>query len=160
MLWNWKEWNAVLIFQPHSIFWLEIFLLQNIIIIILRSSKMTLTTISATWWKLRAYHAQIQTERSHETLYKTISDSLLRFLGSFLNQLPDLRVTFLESVGNFGGPGSCFMFDEFASKIKVPIILKTTQWNYQLRKQNWLVCELVNMCYSKQSYPLRKQRMD
>ena len=49
------------------------------------------------------------------------------FLGSFLNQLPDPGVTFLESVGNFEVPGSCFMFDEFALKIKVSIVLKTTQ---------------------------------
>ena len=37
---------------------------------------------------------------------------------------------------------SAFMFIVFAFKIKLLIILKMTQWNYQLRKQNWPVCEL------------------
>ena len=37
---------------------------------------------------------------------------------------------------------SAFMFTVFAFKIKLSIILKVTQWNYQLRKQNWPVCEL------------------
>ena len=39
---------------------------------------------------------------------------------------------FLESPDNFSGPKSCFMFAVFAFKIKVSIILKTIQWNYQL----------------------------
>ena len=32
------------------------------------------------------------------------------------------------------------MFAAFAFKIKVLIIVKMIQWNYQLAKQNWLVC--------------------
>ena len=39
---------------------------------------------------------------------------------------------FLETPDNFSGPKSCFMFALFAFKIKVSIILKTIQWNYQL----------------------------
>ena len=39
---------------------------------------------------------------------------------------------FLESPDNFSGPKSCFMFAVFAFKIKVSIILKTIEWNYQL----------------------------
>ena len=34
------------------------------------------------------------------------------------------------------------MFAVFAFKINVSIILKIIQWNYQLTKENWLVCEL------------------
>ena len=49
---------------------------------------------------------------------------------------------FLESPGNFSGPENCFMFAMFTFKIKVSIILKMKQKNYQLTKQNWLVCEL------------------
>ena len=33
-----------------------------------------------------------------------------------------------------------FKFAAFAFKIKVSIILKMIQWNYQLTKQHWLVC--------------------
>ena len=39
---------------------------------------------------------------------------------------------FLESPDNFSGPKTCFMFAVFVFKIKVSIILKTIQWNYQL----------------------------
>ena len=46
---------------------------------------------------------------------------------------------FLQSPGNFSGPESCFVF---AFKIKVSIILKITQWNYQLSKQFGVVCGL------------------
>ena len=42
---------------------------------------------------------------------------------------------FLQSPGNFSGPESCFVFAVFAFKIKVSIILKITQWNYQILKQ-------------------------
>ena len=49
---------------------------------------------------------------------------------------------FLESPDNFLGPKSCFIFAVFAFKIKVSIILKMIQWNYQLMKQNWPVSEL------------------
>ena len=38
------------------------------------------------------------------------------------------------------GPESCCMFIVFTMRIKVSIILKMIQWNYQLTKQNWLVC--------------------
>ena len=34
------------------------------------------------------------------------------------------------------------MFAVFALKIKVSIILKMTQWNFELTKQTWPVCEL------------------
>ena len=46
---------------------------------------------------------------------------------------------FLESPGNYSGPESCFVFVAFTFKIKVLIILKIREWNYQLTKQNWLV---------------------
>ena len=49
---------------------------------------------------------------------------------------------FLQTPGNFSGRESCFVFAVFAFKIKVSIILKTTQWNYQLSKQFGVVCEL------------------
>ena len=52
------------------------------------------------------------------------------------------RGQFIESPDNFSGPKSCFMFALFTFKIKVSIILKMIQWDYQLTKQNWLVCEL------------------
>ena len=47
---------------------------------------------------------------------------------------------FLESPGNFSDPESCFVFAVFTFKIKASIIMKRIQWNYQLTKQNWLVC--------------------
>jgi len=50
------------------------------------------------------------------------------------------RGPFIESPDNSSGPKSPFAL--FAFKIKVSIILKMIQWNYQLTKQNWLVCEL------------------
>ena len=43
---------------------------------------------------------------------------------------------------NFWGPKSTFMFIAFAFKIKISIIWKMTQWNYQLTKENWPVFEL------------------
>ena len=60
--------------------------------------------------------------------------------------------TFLENQDNFSGPKSCSMFAVFAFKIKVSIILKMMHWNYQLTKQNWLVCELGSLLlYSSHS---------
>ena len=56
--------------------------------------------------------------------------------GACANKTWDL---FLQSPGNFSGPESCFVF---AFKIKVSIILKITQWNYQLSKQFGVVCGL------------------
>ena len=47
---------------------------------------------------------------------------------------------FLESPGTFSGPESYFVFVMFAFKIKVLIILKIIQWNYQFRsKIDWFV---------------------
>ena len=47
---------------------------------------------------------------------------------------------FLESLDNFSGSESCFVFVVFAFKIKVSIILKIIQWTYQLRRKNdWCV---------------------
>ena len=43
--------------------------------------------------------------------------------------------------GSFLGSESYFMFAVFTFKIKASRILTMTQWNYQLTKQNWLVCE-------------------
>ena len=48
---------------------------------------------------------------------------------------------FLESPGSFLGLESYFVFAVFTFKIKASRILTMTQWNYQLTKQNWLVCE-------------------
>ena len=55
------------------------------------------------------------------------------------------RGPFLECPGNFSGLESCFMFTVYAFKIKVSIILKMIQWNYQLTKQNWPVCVLLSV---------------
>ena len=44
-----------------------------------------------------------------------------------------------RSPDNYSGPESCFVFVAFTFKIKVLIILKIREWNYQLTKQNWLV---------------------
>ena len=49
-----------------------------------------------------------------------------------LHLLSGLGPVSRESPDNFSGPKSCFMFAVFAFKIKVSIILKTIQWNYQL----------------------------
>ena len=47
---------------------------------------------------------------------------------------------FLESLDNFSGSESCFVFVVFAFKIKVSIILKIIQWTYQLRRKiDWCV---------------------
>ena len=54
----------------------------------------------------------------------------------------DFRDPFLQSPDYFLGLKSCFMFVVFQFKIKVSIILKMIQRNYQLTKQNWPVCEL------------------
>ena len=43
---------------------------------------------------------------------------------------------FLESLDNFSGSESCFVFVVFAFKIKVSIILKIIQWTYQLTKKH------------------------
>ena len=51
-------------------------------------------------------------------------------------QLSGPRGPFHESPDNFSGLKSCFTF---AFRIKVSIILKTIQWNYNLTKQNWAV---------------------
>ena len=56
------------------------------------------------------------------------------------------RGLFLERFGNFSGPESYFVFTVFTFKIKVSIILKMIQRNYQLTKQNWLICELRWNC--------------
>ena len=48
---------------------------------------------------------------------------------------------FLESPRIFSGSKNCFIFAVFAFKTIVSIILKI-QWNYQLTKRNWQVCEL------------------
>jgi len=53
---------------------------------------------------------------------------------------------FLERPGKFSGPESYFVFTVFTFRIKISIILKMIQWNYQLTKQNWLVCELLWNC--------------
>ena len=52
------------------------------------------------------------------------------------------RGHFLESPGNVSDLESCLCLPGLhSSKIKVSIILKIIQWNYQLTKQSWLVCE-------------------
>ena len=48
--------------------------------------------------------------------------------------------------GYFSGPESYFVCTVFTFKIKVWIILKMIQWNYQFTKQNWLDCELLWNC--------------
>ena len=52
----------------------------------------------------------------------------------------EIRWLFLESLGNFSGRKAVIVFVVFAFKIKVSIILKIIKQNYQLMKQNWLVC--------------------
>ena len=47
---------------------------------------------------------------------------------------------FLESLDHFSGPKSAFVFTVFAWDQSFNN-LKMTQWNYQLTKQNWPVCE-------------------
>ena len=62
----------------------------------------------------------------------------------------DLCVTYpnlASPTGNIFARGllivqNCFVFVVFSSKIKVSIILKIIQWNYQLMEQNWLACRL------------------
>ena len=49
---------------------------------------------------------------------------------------------FSKGPGNISGLESCFVFPMFTFKIKVSIILKMIQSNYQSTKQNWPVCEL------------------
>ena len=49
---------------------------------------------------------------------------------------------FLESPDNFLGPESCFRCAVFAFNIKISVVLKIIQWNYQLTKQKWLISEL------------------
>ena len=61
----------------------------------------------------------------------------------YIFALFDFRDPFLKSPDYFLGLKSCFMFVVFQFKIKVSIILKMIQRNYQLTKQNWLVCETV-----------------
>ena len=53
-----------------------------------------------------------------------------------------VRSLLIKIPANFSGPESRFMFAVFTFKIKVLMVLKMTQWNYQLTKQIWLVCEL------------------
>ena len=48
-------------------------------------------------------------------------------------------LVFLESPGNYSGQESCFVFVAFTFKIKVLIMLKIREWNYQLTEQNLLV---------------------
>ena len=60
----------------------------------------------------------------------------------YILALFDFRDPFLKSP-YFLGLKTCFMFVVFQFKIKVSIILKMIQRNYQLTKQNWLVCETV-----------------
>ena len=61
----------------------------------------------------------------------------------------------LESPVNLSGPKSCFAFVVFAFKIKVSIILKIIQWNYQLTKHNWLVCALGTVLLIQQVWILK-----
>ena len=77
--------------------------------------------------------------------YSVVQFSEGLLLQSTICRSPSLFQTwglFLESSYNFLGPKSCFMCAVFAFKIKVSIILKMIQWKYQLKKQNWPVCEL------------------
>ena len=77
--------------------------------------------------------------------YSVVQFSEGLLLQSTICHSPSLFQTwglFLESSYNFLGPKSCFMCAVFAFKIKVSIILKMIQWKYQLKKQNWPVCEL------------------
>ena len=53
---------------------------------------------------------------------------------------------FLEIPGNVSGPKGCFMFAMFVFRIKVLVILKMKQWNYQLTNQNWPVLS-SKLCY-------------
>ena len=64
------------------------------------------------------------------------------FVASISDTLPGL---FLESSVGFSGPESCFRFAVFTFKMKVSIILTMIQRNYQLTRQNRLVCELGTM---------------
>ena len=43
-----------------------------------------------------------------------------------------VRSLLIKIPANFSGPESCFMFAVFTFKIKVLMVLKMTQWNYQL----------------------------
>ena len=52
-------------------------------------------------------------------------------------------------------PKSCFMFAVFAFNIKVSIILKMIEWKYQLKKQNWPVCELGTVLYYSTSFDFK-----
>ena len=75
--------------------------------------------------------------------YWTGLDSFFRLFRVVKN---GARGLFLDRSGNFSGPESYFVCTVFTFKIKVWIILKMIQWNYQLTKQNWLDCELLWNC--------------
>ena len=60
----------------------------------------------------------------------------------YINSTVLSRGLFLERPGDFSGPESGFVFAMFTFRIKVSIILKMIQWNYQSTRQNWVVCEL------------------
>ena len=61
----------------------------------------------------------------------------------YIFALFDFGDPFLKGPDYFLGLKTCFMFVVFQFKIKVSIILKMIQRNYQLKKQNWPVCETV-----------------
>lgn len=84
VLWNWKQWNAVLMFLTSQHWRLEVFLLQNIIIITLWFSKMTPATIvpllSGSWelliWlhKFKTNdHMKLYIKRSLIHCYRTVN---------------------------------------------------------------------------------------
>ena len=50
---------------------------------------------------------------------------------------------------------TCFMLAVFAFKIKVSIILKMIQWNYQLTMQNWFVS--YELCYHSTGFYFKIQ---
>ena len=71
-----------------------------------------------------------------------------------------LLLCIYRSPYNFLGLESCFMFALLAFKIKVSIIFKIIQWNYQFKtKKNWPVCELQNYATIKKivTGPFEKQ---
>ena len=68
------------------------------------------------------------------------------FWGYFVASISDTHPgLILESSVGFAGPESYFRFAVFTFKMKVSIILTIIQRNYQLTKQNRLVCELGTM---------------
>ena len=77
----------------------------------------------------------------HSNNNSSLSTTQPWILSNILFTVPNYQGP-VSRIGNISGPECCFEFVVFAFTIKVSIILKMIQYNYQLKKENRLVCEL------------------